>query len=80
MSAGVIQILIPFPEAIYAAKPANSSGTFVDVPQTLLVWGVVYYAALIVWQFFQHTTLSKNEIKTLSLALSYSQEKTTRME
>ena len=46
----VIAVFIPFPEAVYASKPANASGIFVDMPQTLLAWGILYYSLLIIWQ------------------------------
>jgi len=36
--------LFPFPEAVLAARPPNASGIFVETPQTLLVWGVLYFS------------------------------------
>lgn len=36
--------IFPFPDSVLAAKPSNASGVFVDTPQTLLVWGVLYFS------------------------------------
>lgn len=41
-----LEALFPFPEAVMAQKPAGSSGDFVDRPQTLLAWGVLYYTVI----------------------------------
>lgn len=48
----------PLPPEIFVHKPPAASGTFVDNPQTLLVWGVFYFSllilleiALFVWKF-----------------------------
>jgi len=46
----IAAILFPFPDAVYVQKPANSSGLFIDVPQSLLAWGIIYYSALALWQ------------------------------
>lgn len=46
MISDLIKIIIPFPEEVYLNKPGNTSGVFVDVPQTLLLWGVLYYFLL----------------------------------
>ena len=50
MFGWLLTILLPFPEAVYAARPANTSGIFVEQPQTLLVWGILYYSLLAAWQ------------------------------
>lgn len=34
----------PFPPELFSHKLPNSSGLFVDQPQTLLVWGIIYYS------------------------------------
>ena len=45
----LLAIIIPFPEAVYAARQAGASGLFVEQPQTLLVWGILYYSLLAAW-------------------------------
>lgn len=40
--------LFPFPEEVLGQKLPGSRGLFVDQPQTLLVWGIVYYFLLAV--------------------------------
>lgn len=38
--------LFPFPQEVLSQKRPGSSGLFIDQPQTLLVWGIVYYFLL----------------------------------
>lgn len=39
--------LFPFSEEVLAQKMPGSSGLFVEVPQTLLVWGLTYFSILL---------------------------------
>jgi hypothetical protein len=39
-----LKTAFPFPAFVYESKPPNTSGLFVDMPQTILVWGVLYYS------------------------------------
>lgn len=49
--AGLIAIIMfPFPDAVYAQRPVGSSGLFIDMPQSLLAWGIIYYSALVIWR------------------------------
>lgn len=48
--APIITILIPISESVMAHKVPNSSGLFVDTPQVLLFWIILYYTSLIVVQ------------------------------
>jgi hypothetical protein len=50
--ASVITIVFPFPAAVLSQKDPNSSGVFVDQPQTLLVWGILYYIGLIAMEIW----------------------------
>lgn len=38
--------LFPFPPGVMALKPANESGLFVDKPQLVLIWGILYFMSL----------------------------------
>lgn len=38
----LLPFLIPLPQEVFLAKPLNTSGLFVDTPQTILVWGILY--------------------------------------
>lgn len=42
--AYLLDSIFPFPQEIISQKPANSHGLFVDTPQTLVFWGVLYYS------------------------------------
>ncbi|MBI2668721.1 hypothetical protein HYX14_02675 [Candidatus Woesearchaeota archaeon] len=39
-------VLFPFPESVLQQKMSGSSGIWVDIPQTMLVWGILYYGLL----------------------------------
>lgn len=41
----IIAFLFPFPAEFLALKPANTSGLFVEMPQVVLVWGILYSLA-----------------------------------
>lgn len=45
-----IYYFIPFSEEVLSQAPRNASGLFVEVPQTLIVWGLIYFTSLIVIQ------------------------------
>ena len=36
----------PFPPDVKAAKPPGQSGLFIDTPQTLMAWGLIYFALM----------------------------------
>ena len=38
----------PFPPEVRAARPSGQSGLFVDTPQTLMTWGMIYFALMTV--------------------------------
>lgn len=45
ISAPFLENLFPFPQEVLLAKPKEATGLFVDVPQTILAWGVIYFSA-----------------------------------
>lgn len=44
VGASFLQNLFPFPQEVLMAKPADATGVFVEVPQTVLAWGVMYFS------------------------------------
>lgn len=46
-------LVIPLPENIRLSKPAGTSGLFVDTPQTILAWGLIYPILLIIFEPLQ---------------------------
>lgn len=50
----LIVFAFEFPQSVLNQAPANSSGMFVEQPQTLLVWGILYYAGMIFLQIRAH--------------------------
>lgn len=38
----------PFPPEVKAARPSGQSGLFIDTPQTLMAWGVIYFVLITV--------------------------------
>lgn len=46
----LISAVFDFPQSVLDQAPANTSGLFVEQPQTLLVWGILYYAGLMILQ------------------------------
>lgn len=40
--------LFPFPIAFDQYRPESAGGLFTDMPQTVLVWGVLYYSILVI--------------------------------
>ncbi len=53
-----------FPQQVLEHKAAGSSGLFVDTPQTLLVWGMLYYTGLIVFQIWLYKKGNQTSLKT----------------
>lgn len=47
----ILRTLIPFTDEILNAKPINASGLFVETPQTILVWGIIYPIGLFISEF-----------------------------
>jgi membrane protease YdiL (CAAX protease family) len=44
--AQLIADLFPFPQEVKAARPSGQSGLFIDTPQTLMAWGVIYFVLI----------------------------------
>lgn len=44
LTSPILQMLFPFPAEVLEQKMPNSSGLFIDAPQTLLVWGILYFS------------------------------------
>jgi hypothetical protein len=58
MLASVLKKAFPVPESIASLHVQGTSGLFVDIPQTLLAWGILYFSATVVFNvmmFFKHT-------------------------
>jgi membrane protease YdiL (CAAX protease family) len=36
----------PFPPEVKSARPSGQSGLFVDTPQTLMAWGMIYFTLM----------------------------------
>ncbi|MEI6850609.1 MAG: hypothetical protein WCK26_01420 [Candidatus Saccharibacteria bacterium] len=54
-SSPLLGKLLTLPESVLINKPANTTGIFVDTPQLLLIWGVLYFsllAAARIWFFY----------------------------
>lgn len=54
--ASAVSALFSFPPEVIAQKPAGSSGLFVEQPQSLLLWGILYYGGLVgldIWQYLR---------------------------
>ncbi len=50
-ASSIIKIIIPIPDYVLMQKPSNISGLFVEVPQTILVWGIIYPIGLYLISF-----------------------------
>ena len=48
LASSLIAGVIPLPAEVYAAKPEDMGGLFVDEPQVGMVWGILYFTALLV--------------------------------
>ena len=44
IGANLLEYLFPFPQEVLMARPVDAKGLFYDVPQTVLVWGVLYFS------------------------------------
>lgn len=49
--APLIGFLFPLPQEVLSHKLPGSSGLFIDTPQTLLAWGILYFASLATMEF-----------------------------
>ena len=49
----LLKILIPLPNNVLMQKPNNVSGLFVEVPQTILGWGIIYPIGLYLISFIK---------------------------
>jgi len=45
-TAGLLKKMFPFPHEVLSARPPGQSGLFIDSPQTLLVWGILYFSLM----------------------------------
>lgn len=45
-SAQLLADWFPLPAEVRAARPPNQGGLFVDTPQTLMAWGVIYFSLM----------------------------------
>lgn len=52
IGSSLLQNLFPFPQEVLMAKPENATGVFVDVPQTVLAWGVIYFSIQLLINLF----------------------------
>ncbi|HUW22135.1 MAG TPA: hypothetical protein VMW41_05740 [Candidatus Bathyarchaeia archaeon] len=50
LTGPVWKFLFPFPPEVLLMRPKNISGLFVDVPQILLAWGVIYTLAMGIYE------------------------------
>lgn len=46
--AQLIADWFPFPAEVKSARPSGQSGLFVDTPQTLMAWGMIYFTLITV--------------------------------
>ncbi|MGI6271031.1 MAG: hypothetical protein ACOYLD_01630 [Anaerohalosphaeraceae bacterium] len=61
--APVLRNAFPLPQSIAAQHPNHASGLFVDTPQALLTWGILYFLAVLVFNivvFLKHTTIPED--------------------
>ncbi|MHC4882703.1 MAG: hypothetical protein ACYTEN_03850 [Planctomycetota bacterium] len=62
--APLLKKLFPISQSIISEHAGGASGLFVDTPQTLLTWGILYFSLTIVFNFvmfFKHTPRIQNE-------------------
>jgi len=45
-AAPLLSHWFPFPSEVRSARPAGQSGLFIDKPQTLMAWGVMYFSLI----------------------------------
>ena len=58
LPALLLKKMFPIPQSLIAEHANGFSGLFVDTPQTLLVWGILYFAITVLFNmlmFFKHT-------------------------
>ena len=49
-SAKFLADWFPLPAEVRAARPPDTSGLFVDTPQTLMAWGALYFSLMTVFE------------------------------
>lgn len=57
--ASLLKRVFPMPESITSQRFEGTSGLFVDTPQTLLTWGILYFSFTVIFNivmFFKHTS------------------------
>lgn len=47
-----LQTIFPFPQSILDAKPIGATGLFIEVPQTSLVWGIIYFSSILIMNMY----------------------------
>lgn len=65
--ASLLKKIFPVPESIISQHAEGTSGLFVDTPQTLLVWGILYFSFTVVFNvmmFFKHPPHADKDGKT----------------
>jgi hypothetical protein len=51
----------PFPQEVTSARPSGQSGLFIDTPQTLMAWGVIYFFLITVCEIMIFRKAATNE-------------------
>jgi hypothetical protein len=63
--ASFLKKAFPVPESIISQHVKGTSGLFVDIPQTLLAWGILYFSFAVVFNiimFFKHTLHAEKKV------------------
>ncbi len=63
--APLLKKLFPISQSIISEHAGGASGLFVDTPQTLLTWGILYFSSTVVFNiimFLKHTNHLEKEI------------------
>jgi hypothetical protein len=66
--ASLLKKAFPVPESIISQHVKGTSGLFVDTPQTLLAWGILYFSFTVVFNiimFSKHTPHAEKEVTGL---------------
>ena len=59
--ARLIADWFPFPPDVTSARPSGQSGLFIDTPQTLMAWGVIYFFLITVCEIMIFRKSATNE-------------------
>jgi hypothetical protein len=66
--ASLLKKAFPIPESVISQRAEGTSGLFVDTPQTLLVWGILYFCVTVVFNgilFMKHTDPSEQAVSSV---------------